>query len=176
MAVCTGDQTSPPDLYKFEKETANITEKINKLQRQLDHSTTGNKQITDQLHAAGIKLENAEEERRKIVAQQKTIEDSIRKLGQSFLKQRELVNHLVVGLRYKTEGAYNEQILKLESQLEASHFSFNDRKKLQQTVESLKEGKDKLKDYLEAKQVMDDCRNEQDAMRKEKDVSYGRVY
>lgn len=164
----------PPDKHKFEKELSELTEQIEAKKAQQESSSVlsdVSKGFSERLLETQVMMDELDVEKKEILSEIKIIEERIRTLGSTFTKERDKANKISPSLKYKSEEMYEEQIKKLESQLQKNftHLSSNDRRKLQQTIDTLKEAKVKLKDFLESRKTMDECRNEQDELRKRKD-------
>ena len=123
------------------------------------------RQDRDQVHS--IKLNRDEINKRK-----NTVFEKLDFINKEVQKKGDTVQKLRGGIVYQSESEINEQIRKLEYQIQKNNFKLADEKRIVSEIDRLKRSKKILKDYNLVKNELDSLRNQQRSVREERETLF----
>ena len=155
----------PPNKKKHEEHL----EELNQL---ISSKESTKRELVDQLRSAKDQLAAVREDRETFNNRKNEVFEKLDFINKEAQKKGEQVQKLRSGVIYSAEAEVDQQIRKLEYQIQKNNFKLAEEKRIVSEMDRLRRSKKILKDYTAAKNVLDELRGQQRELRDKRELIF----
>lgn len=168
-----------PNRQKLDRESQTLTEKISAKEAELKALGRPNNDSSPAETAEREVLIKEQKSTRELkestITKRKEFDDNIHKLSDDISKKSDVLSKIKANLPHKTEKAIDDNIRKLEYQLQTQHFKLRDEKRIVNEITKLRRSKKEVHEYLAKRTEIESYIRKKEEMKKQRNFYFKKV-
>ncbi|XP_011663592.2 uncharacterized protein LOC586924 isoform X2 [Strongylocentrotus purpuratus] len=168
-----------PNRLKLDRESQALTEKISAKEAELKALGRPNNDSSPAETAEREVLIKEQKSTRELkestITKRKEFDDNIHKLSDDISKKSDVLSKIKANLPHKTEKAIDDNIRKLEYQLQTQHFKLRDEKRIVNEITKLRRSKKEVHEYLAKRTEIESYIRKKEEMKKQRNFYFKKV-